>query len=639
MQLIDWAIVVIYLIITMTLGLYLAKNNRKKDPSESQSDHFLLGGRKLTWWLAGTSMAATTFSIDTPLYICGVVATRGIAGNWEWWSFGVSHVILIYFFSRSWRRSQVTTDAEFTKLRYGGKMADTLRLIKAFLFAVPINCIGIGYAMLAMVKVVDALQLWQSLGVNPGENIKIWSVVGISVFVLVYCGVSGLMGVVVTDFFQFFLGMLGSIIVAIITVNHVGGIHQLIPQVQEMTDIDILSFIPLVKGDGLSFKWSDIAGITATTFSAYLFVQWWSFRRSDGGGEFVQRLLGCKDEAEAEKAAWFFNFMHYIVRTWPWILVALVAVVIYPDLTDRELGYPKLMLDFLPPALLGLVVASLIAAFMSTVSTSINWGASYIANDLYLPLAYPQAMALKERLEHLKTLEFPSEEIEIEKRQLIQQLEPIDQKVVLMAQIASIIVTALGAVAAFYAKDITTMYRLVIAIGTGPGLVLILRWFWWRINAAAELASMVGGFCVGLVITLVPQLSEMLADFGLRLGAISAITTLFWVTAMVLTPPESEATLSHFYERVKPSGFWNFKPDITLQPAQDLSQDILRIIAASLILFGSMFAIGGFLLLQSTLGWLSLITAVLGGIWLRRLNGNRWFRTSSFVIIKSLNEG
>ena len=535
-------------------------------------------------------MAATTFSIDTPLYICGVVATRGIAGNWEWWSFGIAHIVLIYIFSRLWRRSEIVTDAELTEIRYGGQMAAVLRATKAFLFALPINCIGIGYAMLAMVKVIDALGLWQSLGIDPGENLKIWSVIGVSVFVLIYSGFSGLWGVVTTDFFQFFLGLLGAIIVAIFAVNHVGGIHELIPQVQQATDIDVLSFVPLTRGDRfLGLTWSDTAGITATTFSAYLCVQWWAFRRSDGGGEFIQRLAAAKDEAEAEKSSWFFNILHYIVRTWPWIVVALVAIVVYPDLTDRELGYPKLMLDFLPPVLLGLVVASLIAAFMSTVSTSINWGASYLTNDLYLRFFNPQAS---------------------------------QSELVFVGRIASVLVTVLGAVAAFYAQDVRTVFRLVIAIGTGPGLVLILRWFWWRINAAAELVAMVGGFVFGLITSIFPGFNQIFADFGLRLLFISSATALLWIAVMFLTPPESEETLDEFYRRVRPSGMgWRNQQKRTgIAPAQDLTKDILRVLAAILLLFGAMFAIGGFLLLQSLTGWISLVIAVAGGFWLRQLN-------------------
>lgn len=590
---IDWLIVLVYFALTTSLGILLARR-----ASRSLED-FFVSGRSLPWWLAGTSMAASTFSIDTPLYICGVVASRGIAGNWEWWSFGISHVILIYIFSKMWRRSEIVTDAELTEIRYGGRNAAILRGTKAFLFAVPINSIGIGYAMLAMVKVVDALELWQSLGVNPGDDLKIWSVVGVSLLVLAYSGFSGLWGVVATDFLQFFLALLGAIAVAIVAVNHVGGIHQLIPQVQQVSEIsgiDVLSFFPLQFSDG-GFGWNDAAGITATTFSAYLFIQWWSFRRSDGGGEFIQRLIAAKNESEAEKSSWLFNILNYGIRTWPWIIVALVGLVIYPDLEDKELAYPKLMLDFLPPVMLGLVVTSLIAAFMSTVSTSINWGASYLTNDIYRRFLKPNAS---------------------------------QGELVMMGRLFSVLVTVFGAIAALYSTNITTVFRLVIAIGTGPGLVLILRWFWWRINAAAELAAMLGGFIIGLVtsvyseqITSVfPVFGNILADFGSKLLFISVTTAVLWITVMYLTAPESDATLDAFYRRAQPGGIgWKRQRERTGIPAaQDLTQDLLKVVAASLVLFGSMFAIGGFLLLQSLTGFISLTVAVIGGFWLRQLN-------------------
>ncbi|WP_066347885.1 sodium:solute symporter family protein [Geminocystis sp. NIES-3708] len=588
MQNIDWIVILLYLIITMALGVYLSGK-----ASKSMED-FFVSGRSLTWWLAGTSMAATTFSIDTPLYICGIVATRGIAGNWEWWSFGISHVVLIYIFARLWRRSEVVTDAELTELRYGGKTAAILRGTKGFLFAVPINCIGIGYAMLAMVKVVTALQLWESLGLNVGDSGKLWSVIAVSIFVLVYSGFSGLWGVVVTDFFQFFLALFGAMIVAIMAVNHVGGIQELIPAVQKATDIDVLSVIPLTQGEGLfNWRWSDVAGITFSTFSAYLFVQWWSFRRSDGGGEFIQRLVAAKDEAEAEKAAWFFNILNYIVRTWPWIIVALVAITMYPDLEDPELGYPKLMLEFLPPVMLGLVVASLIAAFMSTVSTSINWGASYLTNDLYRRFFAPDAS---------------------------------QDQLVLVGRIASILVTLIGGIAAFFAKDISTVFRLVIAIGTGPGLVLILRWYWWRINATAELTAMVAGFIIGLT-SVIPNLNIFPTDFGLRLMTISGLTAIIWITAMYLTPPESEETLIKFYLKVRPGGIgWRKQQEKTgVKPLQNLKLDSFKVVASIFLLFGLMLSIGGFLLLQSLTGWVSLIFAVIGGFWLRYLNKQKIF--------------
>jgi SSS family solute:Na+ symporter len=580
---IDWLVVLAYLVLTLAMGLYLARK-----ASGSLVD-FFVSGRSLPWWLAGTSMAATTFSIDTPLYIAGVVGSRGIAGNWEWWSFGVAHVVMVYVFARLWRRSEIVTDAELTELRYGGAMGATLRGIKAFLFAVPINCIGIGYAMLAMVKVVTALQLWESVGLDPGPYGKLWSVVGISLLVLLYAGFSGLWGVVATDFVPFFLGLFGAIVVAIAAVSHVGGMGALITQVQSEFGAETLAMVPLRFGDGGWVRWSETAGITASTFSAYIFLQWWAFRRSDGGGEFIQRLAAAKTEAEAEKAAWFFNLLHYVIRTWPWIVVALAALVTFPTLEDRELGYPLLMLEFLPPFLLGLVVASLIAAFMSTVSTLINWGASYLTNDLYGRFLRPEAT---------------------------------QSELVTAGRVASVVVTVLGAIAAFFSQDVTTIFRLVIAIGTGPGLVLILRWFWWRINAAAELASMVAGFVIGLFTSVVPLVQ--IEDFGLRLLVTAGLTTVIWVTVMVATPPESDPTLDRFYAKVRPAGpGWapqrQRSPEVVWD-AVPLTLQLQQVVAALALLFGSMFAVGGFLLLQSVTGWVGLVLAVAGGFWLRRLD-------------------
>jgi Na+/proline symporter len=584
MQLIDWLIVLLYLILTMGMGLYLSRQG-----SKSLAD-FFVSGRSLPWWLAGISMAATTFSIDTPLYITGVVANRGIAGNWEWWTFGISHVIMIYIFARMWRRSEVLTDAELTELRYGGNMGAVLRGVKAFIFAVPMNCIAIGYAMLAMVKVVDALEIWQTLGFSADEtNLKLLSVVGVSIFVLIYAGLAGLWGVVATDFFQFFLALLGAIIVAIFALGSVGGIEALVEKVAVASpDKDVLSLFPVTFGGDNNFiSFSKTAGISASTFFAYIAIQWWSWRRSDGGGEFVQRFAAAKNEIEAEKAAWTFNIMHYVIRTWPWILVALASIILYPNLADKELGYPKLMMDFLPPGILGIVVASLLAAFMSTVSTSINWGASFITNDLYLRFIKPDAS---------------------------------QSELVFIGRLSSVLVTALGAVAAFFATDVATVFRLVIAIGTGSGLILMLRWFWWRINAAAELTAIVASFLVGMATSLVPALK--IEDFGLRILFITVCVTALWVIVLLLTPPESEATLEAFYRHARPGGIgWHTQRQQTgVLPAQDLTTDIQKVLAAILLLFGALFAAGGFLLLQPTVGWVALILAVIGGMSLRQLN-------------------
>jgi len=590
MQLVDWIIVFGYMAATLALGFYLARK------ASGSMEDFFVSGRALPWWLAGTSMAATTFSIDTPLYIAGVVGTRGIAGNWEWWCFAIGHVVLIYVFARLWRRSEIITDAELIEMRYGGNAAAWLRGIKAFLFAVPINCISISYIMLAAVKVIGALGIWESLGFAEGELIggmdpKLLSVIGVSVLVLLYAGLSGLWGVVITDFFQFFLALAGAVVVAVYAINSeaIGGLSGLVTKSQVLTDFDVLSFIPVtIETDGgFDIRWSDIAGITGTTFFAYTFVQWWTFRRSDGGGEFIQRLAAARDEAEAEKSALFFNFVNYVVRTWPWVLVALAALVLYPDLEDKELGYPMMMLDFLPVGVLGIVVASLVAAFMSTVSTNINWGASYLTNDLYRRFMNPDAT---------------------------------QPELVAAGRVASVLITAVGAGAAFFATDVATVFRLVIAIGTGPGVVLILRWFWWRINAWAELSSMVAGFLTGLFTTVIPVLT--IADFGIRLMVITLVTAVIWITVMLVTKPEKEETLNAFYRRVRPPGpGWSRQRMQTgLAPATSLRFELQRVAAAILILFGLMFAIGYALLLQFPSAGILGAVAIVGFVWLSLLN-------------------
>ena len=584
MELLDWIIVGAYMVAALGLGAYLSRR-----ASQSLED-FFVSGRSLPWWLAGTSMAATTFSIDTPLYVAGVVGSRGIAGNWEWWAFGVGHVALIYLFARLWRRSEIVTDAELTEKRYGGRSAAILRVSKAFLFAVPINCIGIGYIMLAAVKVIGALGIWETLGFAAGSTVwgldpKLLTVVGVSVLVLIYAGLSGLWGVVATDFFQFFLALFGAIVVAVFAIRspEVGGLAGLVEKSQAYTEFDVLAFIPVTLDPGtlLGIGWSSFAGISATTFFAYVGIQWWTFRRSDGGGEFIQRLAASRDEASAEKAAWFFNVMHYIVRTWPWVLVALAALVLYPDMEDPEMGYPRLMLDFLPTGLLGVVVASLVAAFMSTVSTQINWGASYLTNDIYQRFWHPDAS---------------------------------QAELVAVGRMASVLITALGATAAFFSDSVATVFRLVIAIGTGPGVVLILRWFWWRINAWAELSAMMAGFAMGLLTTVVEVLT--IEDFGLRLIVITGVTTVIWVATMYLTPPEDEDTLDRFYRLARPGGpGWERQRARTgLAAAISLKQSLLRTAAAVFVLFGAMFGVGGLLLLRWTVASVMIACAVGGGV-------------------------
>ncbi len=538
----DWLVITAYLVGTLAIGVWFSRRGAR-----SFAD-FFVGGRALPWWLAGPSMAATTFSVDTPLYVTGLVARRGIAGNWEWWAFALTHVLMIYLFARLWRRSHIVTDVELTEIRYGGAPAALLRTFRAFIFAVPINCVGMGYAMLAMRKVIEALGLWQALPFEvPGEP-RFWIVVLISLLVLVYAGLAGLWGVVATDFIQFVLALAGALLVAGYALPDVGGIAGAKATLIERGLGDRLDFMP----------WSEVAQLSLTTFFAYLGIQWWAYRNSDGGGMFIQRFIASKSEADAAKAAWLFNLLHYVVRTWPWIVVALVALILYPTLADPEIGYIQLMIDYLPAGLLGLVVASFLAAFMSTVSTQINWGASYVVNDLYLRWARPQAL---------------------------------DRERVWVGRLASVVIVALAAMAAFFAQDIGTVFRFIIAIGTGPGAVLILRWFWWRVNAWAELAAMLSGMLIALL-SYMPAFGEI--DFGLRLAVTAFGSAAVWIPAMLLTPPERPETLERFYRRTRPGGpgWRRQRAACGLAAQQDLGADLRSAAAGIVLLLALMFGVG-----------------------------------------------
>ena len=575
---IDWTILIVYLVATLALGLWLARRNRGED------DYFV-AGRRLSGWLAGASMAATTFSIDTPLYVAGIVGTRGLAANWEWWGFGLAHVAMAVVFAPLWRRSGVLTDAAFTELRYGGPAAAWLRGIKAFLLALPVNCIGIGYAFLAMRKVVEALGIVsdQPIQAAGGLSDTLVLLIIVAALVLAYTVAGGLWAVVITDFIQLLLALLGAGAVAWAAVHAAGGMQSLLDQLDALGRPELLSIVPWRWGsDG--FDWIGGAGISVSTFLAYLTVQWWSFRRSDGGGEFIQRMLATKDEQQARLAGWVFLVVNYLLRSWLWVIVALAALVLLPDQADWELSYPTLAVQFLPPVVLGLVVVSLVAAFMSTVSTSVNWGASYLTHDLYQRFLRPNAS---------------------------------QRELLLVGQLMSVLLLVLGVVTALISDSIGTVFRLVIAIGTGPGVVLVLRWFWWRINAAAELAAMLCGFVVGLVTSVVPLLQ--IADYGERLMVTTGFTAVVWITVMLLTPPESPAVLERFVLKVRPPGpGWSqWRRGLEATASESLSDLLARFLFSSGLLFGALLGSGAFLLHQQLMGWFGMVLAVVSWMLLR----------------------
>ena len=576
---IDWALLGGYLVMTLVLGLWLARRNRGED------DYFV-AGRRLSGWLAGASMAATTFSIDTPLYVAGLVGARGLAGNWEWWSFGLAHVAMAVVFAPLWRRSGVLTDAAFTELRYGGAAAAWLRGIKAFLLALPVNCIGIGYAFLALRKVVEALGIVSGQPAALGITDTVWLLAVVALLVISYTVAGGLWAVVVTDLIQLLLALAGALAVAVAALRAAGGMDALLSQLQDLGRPELLSLVPWTWQDG-GMRWLEGAGISVPMFTAYLAVQWWSFRRSDGGGEFIQRMLATRDEQQARLAGWVFLVVNYLIRSWLWVVVALAAVVLLPDQTDGELSYPALAVQLLPPVALGLVVVSLVAAFMSTVSTSVNWGASYLTHDLYQRFLRPRAGS---------------------------------RELLLIGQLTTVLLLLLGVITALVSDSIGTVFRLVIAIGSGPGVVLVLRWFWWRVNAAAELAAMLCGFGVGLLTSVIPLVR--IDDYGIRLAVITGVSAVVWLTALLLAPPESDAVLERFVRQVRPPGpgWARLRKRYGVTPLETLPALLQRFLLANGVLFGGLLGTGAFLLHQQLAGWSGLAVLVLCVLLLRRGN-------------------
>ncbi len=543
MTLLDWLVVLAYLGVSLALGLWVARRGAKN------MAEFFVGGQAIPWWLAATSMAATTFNVDTPLYVAGRVARAGVAGNWEWWCFALSHVLLAVLLAKLWRRANVVTDLELTEIRYGGPPAAFLRGFRAFLFAVPLNCISIGYGMLAMRKVMGGLGLLEIFATLPGDD-RLWALMPIVLVTLAYTAVAGLWGVVVTDLLQYVLAMVGAIIVMSYALHEVGGLHALTAQLRASGQGAKLDLIP--HGEG--------ALVSMGTMAGYVLVQWWAFRNSDGGGMFVQRLSATANEREAARATHAFNILNYVVRTWPWVLVGLAALVILPGLKDPELAYPLLMKRFLPPGLLGLVFASLMAAFMSTVSTQINWGASYLVNDLYARFGG----------------------------------ERDDRRLLRAARWASVALTLLAAAVSFLMEDVGQVFRFLILIGNGPGLVLLLRWFWWRVNAWAEISAMAAAVALALA-SYLPALAGL--SFGERLAMTAFGTMAVWLPVMLLTRPERPEVLEGFYRRVRPGGAWGPQQAATgLAPLDRLRTDLMRWLVWSAVLLGVMLGAGALLL-------------------------------------------
>ncbi len=496
-------------------------------------------------------MVATTFAADTPLAVTGMVAQGGIAGNWLWWNFIFSGMLTVFLYSRLWRRIGVVTDVEFAELRYSGRPAAFLRGFRALYLAVPINCIVMGWVNLAMVKVLMLL-----LGVEKVHAIVL--VLGLTALTCTVSALSGLRGVLIADLVQFVLMMGMSLALAVFAVRGVGGIDGLKAGLLEARpDGSALSFFP-----GLDSPW-----MPALTFFVYLAVNWWATwypgAEPGGGGFIAQRMLSTQDEGHAFRATLWFNVAHYALRPWPWILVGLVSLVAFPGLEDVESGYVLAIVEFLPPYLRGLMVAGIMAAFMSTISTELNWGASYLINDFYQRFIRPGAS---------------------------------EAHLVSVSRWLTIVLAILSGVITFYMDSISGAWKLLLATGAGTGGVLILRWFWWRINAWSEVAAMAAAFVVSLTLQMgLGYNTDDPLDFAWVILVTVGLTTVTWVATTLLTAPEPQDTLVAFYRLARPyRGLW--QPIAKLAPevraSSGAGRDFLNWGAGCGLVFGAVFGVG-----------------------------------------------
>lgn len=581
----DWAIVALYFLFNIAIGFYY------KSRAGKNTDEFFLSGRDVPWWLAGTSMVATTFAADTPLTVTGLVAVNGIAGNWLWWCFVASGMMTVFFYARLWRRSGVMTDIEFSEIRYSGRPAAFLRGFRAIYFGVPINCIILGWVNLAMVKILGLI-----LGVNKAEALAI--VIGMIALTSFISTLSGLWGVLVTDVFQFVIKMGMVIALAVYAVNAVGGMDQMLAKLHE---IDRQRALAGGKGSVLSFVPDlDSAWMPLITFFVYISLNWWATwypgAEPGGGGYVAQRMFCAKDEKHSLLATLWFNIAHYAVRPWPWILVALASLILFPGLKDPETGYIRVMIAYLPPSLRGLMVAAFAAAYMSTIATQLNWGASYLVNDFY--------------------------------RRFINKTAG-EQHYVSMSQWATVLLTIVSAVITFYMDSIAGAWKLLILTGAGTGGVLLLRWYWWRINAWSEVSAMFSAFVVSIVLqTAGGYDSDKPRDFAFLMIWTVSITTAVWLITTFATAPESQETLVAFYRRTRPSlTGWRpmaaIAPDV--KPSQDGLWNLLDWICGCILIYGVLFGVGK-ILLQETGTGIALLGAGLaaGAVIYWDLNRRGW---------------
>jgi solute:Na+ symporter, SSS family len=571
----DWTWIALYFVANAAVGFYYRARAGKS------VDEFFLSGRNVPWWLAGTSMVATTFAADTPLAVTGMVARGGIAGNWLWWSFVAGGMLTVFFYARLWRRSGVMTDIEFTEIRYSGRPAAFLRGFRALYLGIPVNCIVLGWVNLAMVKI-----LMLALGVTRVEALAI--VLGLIAITSLISAMSGLWGVLVTDLLQFVVKMTMVIVLAVAAVHAVGGMEALklklaaIDRTRGAHAGSVTSFIP-----DLTSPWMPMM-----TFLVYISLNWWASwypgAEPGGGGYIAQRMFSAKDEKNSLLATLWFNIANYALRPWPWILVALVSLVVFPGLQDPESGYVRVMIAYLPPALRGVMLAAFAAAYMSTIATQLNWGASYVVNDFY--------------------------------RRFIRK-NADDQHLVWVSRWTTVLLTVCSAIVTFYLGSISGAWKMLLATGAGTGSVLLLRWYWWRINAWSEISAMIAAAVTSLALQMAWGMdTDKPLDFAWIMVLTVSITTVVWVAVTFLTRPETKDTLVSFYRRVRP-GRTGWGPVSEMAPevvsAGASWFDALDWICGCVLIYGALFGVGKLLLGEIGLGIGLLAMGAAGGavIW------------------------
>lgn len=599
----DWSAVVAYLAITLVLGLYFRSRSGKS------VDDYFVSGRNVSWWLAGTSMVATTFAADTPLVVTGLVYRQGIAGNWLWWSLLPSGMMTVFLFARLWRRSGLLTDVQFAELRYSGKPAAFLRGFRSLYLGLLMNCLILGWVARAMISIIHDLFGLSMLGSTAV------TVLALIPFTGFYVALGGLWGVLWTDLFQFVLKMGIVIAVAYYAVTAAGGMNGMIGKLQAMRNAnpgsgDALAFFPdFSKGFTTELMWT----LPVITFVVHMAMQWWAAwypgAEPGGGGYIAQRIFSARSEKDGLLSVLWFNIAHYALRPWPWILTALAAIVLFPTLgaAHAESGYMLIVRNHVPHALVGIIVAGFLAAFMSTVATQLNWGASYLVSDFY--------------------------------RRFVKK-DASEGHYVTISRLATVLLVALSAIVAWNLGSVGTAWQIVLELGAGTGAVYILRWYWWRINAWSEISAMISALIVTLSLRT-PWLWSAVTH-GQRTSAFTGqdsvvfaktaltttiLTTLTWVIVTLLTKPEPEETLERFYRKVRPD-VKGWKPVAArvkdVVPTTDLAHNLWDWVLGCAMVYFTLFGTGKIILHQTKLGTVLVVLAAICILLLYRDIARRW---------------